>query len=28
MDGIENIQTEHVAQARQYRHLDREGWLG
>jgi len=28
MDGSDNIKTEHVAQAIQYRQLDREGWLG
>jgi magnesium chelatase family protein len=28
MDGSDRIFTEHVAQAIQYRQLDREGWLG
>jgi magnesium chelatase family protein len=28
MDGSDRIRTEHVAQAIQYRQLDREGWLG
>jgi magnesium chelatase family protein len=28
LEGKENVNSDHIAEANQYRSLDREGWLG